>query len=66
MFILSHSLTPLSPFYTRAHLQVLHLRSLGFRVDLIHYCPQEISPENALLVAYRPRPVPGVIKSVEM
>ena len=29
------------------------LRELGFRTELVHYCPEEVSLENALIIAWR-------------
>jgi len=29
------------------------LRGLGFRAELVHYCPEDVSLENALIVAWR-------------
>ena len=30
-------------------------RSLGLEAELLHYCPPEITQENALLLAWNPR-----------
>ena len=33
--------------------RVQYLRSLGLHAELVYYCPADVSPENALLVAWR-------------
>jgi hypothetical protein len=32
--------------------RLLYLRDLGFEARMIHYCPEDVTPENALLIAW--------------
>lgn len=35
------------------------LRDLGFQTEMVHYCPERVSPENALLLAWREEKPPA-------
>ena len=35
--------------------RIEYLRSLGLSAEIVHYCPPEVSPENALILAWRER-----------